>query len=49
MGLLRKKYNSGGDVEEYSDLIDAYEKGIDVMEDETLTQYIKRIKASEKQ
>jgi len=49
MGLLRKKYNSGGDVEEYSDLIDAYEKGIDVMEGETLTQYIKRIKVSEKQ
>jgi hypothetical protein len=49
MGLLRKKYNSGGDVEEYSDLIDAYEKGIDVMENETLTQYIKRIKVSEKQ
>jgi hypothetical protein len=48
MGLIRKKYNSGGDVEDYSDLIDAYERGIDVMEGETLTQYIRRIKASEK-
>lgn len=48
MGLIRKKYNSGGDVEDYSDLIDAYERGIDVMDGETLTQYIRRIKASEK-
>jgi hypothetical protein len=49
MGLIRKKYNSGGEVEDYSDLIDAYEKGIDVMEGETLTQYIKRIRAAENQ
>ena len=49
MGLFRKKYNSGGEAEEYSDLIDAYEKGIDVMEGDTLTQYIKRIKASKSQ
>jgi hypothetical protein len=41
--------NSGGRVEDYADLIDAYEKGIDVMKGESLTQYIKRIKASEKQ
>jgi hypothetical protein len=37
-----------GTSEEYSDLIDAYEKGIDVMVGESLTQYIKRIKAAEK-
>ena len=41
-------YSNGGAVEKYGDLIDAYEKGIDVMENETLTEYIKRIKASEK-
>lgn len=44
----RIKLSNGGAVEEYSDLIDAYEKGIDVMKNETLTEYIKRIKASEK-
>ena len=49
MDLIRKKYNTGGDVEDYSDLIDAYEKGIDVIEGETLTQYIKRIRAAENQ
>ena len=37
-----------GTSEEYADLIDAYEKGIDVMKGESLTQYIKRIKAAEK-
>jgi len=41
-------YAEGGSVEKYEDLIDAYEKGIDVMKNETLTEYIKRIKASEK-
>jgi len=41
-------YSDGGSVEKYEDLIDAYEKGIDVMKNETLTEYIKRIKASEK-
>jgi hypothetical protein len=41
-------YSDGGSVEKYEDLIDAYEKGIDVMQNETLTEYIKRIKASEK-
>tara|TARA_B100001057_G_scaffold380900_1_gene386685 strand:+ start:430 stop:810 length:381 start_codon:yes stop_codon:yes gene_type:complete len=41
-------YSDGGVVEKYEDLIDAYEKGIDVMKNETLTEYIKRIKASEK-
>ena len=44
----RIKLSKGGSVEEYADLIDAYEKGIDVMKNETLTEYIKRIKASEK-
>ena len=44
----RIKLSSGGSVEKYADLIDAYEKGIDVMKNETLTEYIKRIKASEK-
>jgi len=44
----RIKLSNGGAAEEYSDLIDAYEKGIDVMKNETLTEYIKRIKASEK-
>jgi len=43
----RVKLNSGGDVESYGDLIDAFEKGIDVMPDETLSQYIKRIRYSE--
>ena len=41
-------YSDGGSVVKYEDLIDAYEKGIDVMKNETLTEYIKRIKASEK-
>ena len=44
----RIKLSNGGSVEKYGDLIDAYEKGIDVMKNETLTEYIKRIKASEK-
>ena len=43
----RAKLNSGGDVESYADLIDAFEKGIDVMPDENLTDYIKRIRYSE--
>ena len=44
----RIKLSNGGFAEDYADLIDAYEKGIDVMKNETLTEYIKRIKASEK-
>jgi len=44
----RIKLSNGGSIEKYADLIDAYEKGIDVMKNETLTEYIKRIKASEK-
>ena len=43
----RKNLGLGGDVESYADLIDAFEKGIDVMADETLTDYIKRIRYSE--
>jgi len=42
----RVKLDSGGDVESYADLIDAYVKGIDVMPDETLTQYLKRVRYS---
>ena len=44
----RIKLSNGGSVEKYADLIDAYEKGIDVMKNESLTEYIKRIKAAEK-
>ena len=44
----RIKLADAGFVEDYADLIDAYEKGIDVMEGETLTQYIKRIRAAER-
>ena len=47
-GLKRKKLSNGGSAEDYADLIDSYEKGIDVMEGESLTHYIKRIKAAEK-
>jgi len=43
----RVKKNSGGDVESYADLIDAYEKGIDVAPDEKLGEYIKRIRYAE--
>ena len=43
----RVKLNAGGDVESYADLIDAFEKGIDVMADEKLTDYIKRIRYAE--
>ena len=42
------KLKHGGAVEDYGDLIDAYEKGIDVIEGETLTEYINRIRAGEK-
>ena len=43
----RVKLEAGGDVESYADLIDAFEKGVDVMPDESLSQYIKRIRYSE--
>ena len=42
-----QKLSEGGSVEKYEDLIDAYEKGIDVIPDENLSQYIKRIRYSE--
>ena len=45
--VSRVKLDTGGDVESYADLIDAFEKGIDVMPDEILSQYIKRIRYSE--
>ena len=38
---------NGGDVEKYEDLIDAFEKGIDVMPGEDLTKYIRRIRSAE--
>ena len=41
-------YANGGTVaEKYEDLIDAYDKGIDVMPDETLTDYISRIRKAQ--
>ncbi len=48
------KLNSGGPVtgnslaEDYGELIDAWVKKIDVMENESLTDYINRIRAAEK-
>ena len=39
-------YSNGS--EDYGDLLDAYEKGIDVMPGESLTQYINRIREAEK-
>jgi hypothetical protein len=39
---------NGGIAEDYADLIDAYERGIDVMNGESLTQYINRIRKAEK-
>lgn len=41
------KLANGGSVEDYADLIDAYTKGIDVLENESLTEYINRIRAAE--
>ena len=35
-------------IEKYGDLIDAWVRKIDVMEDESLTDYINRIRAAEK-
>ena len=41
-------YANGGTVaEKYEDLIDAYDKGIDVMPYETLTDYISRIRKAQ--
>ena len=41
------RLKDGGDVESYADLIDAFEKGIDVMPGEDLTKYIRRIRSAE--
>ena len=45
----RAKMEAGGDVEKYADLIDAFEKGIDVMPGEDLTKYIRRVRLAELQ
>ena len=46
--LRRMSLTNGGSVEEkYGDLIDAFEKGIDVMPGEDLTKYIERIRKSQ--
>ncbi|KRP05079.1 MAG: hypothetical protein ABS16_03230 [Pelagibacteraceae bacterium BACL20 MAG-120920-bin64] len=49
----RQKLNSGGVTgdtlaEDYGDLIDSWVRKIDVLENESLTDYINRIKAAEK-
>jgi len=49
----RQELNSGGVTgdslaEDYGDLIDSYFRKIDVLENESLTDYINRIKAAEK-
>ena len=41
------KLSNVGSVEDYADLIDAYIKKIDVLENETLTEYINRVRAAE--
>jgi len=53
MSSKRQKLNSGGVTgdtlaENYGDLIDSWVRKIDVMEGESLTDYINRIRASEK-
>jgi len=46
--IKRLSLKNGGTVNEtYGDLIDAYEKGIDVMPGEDLTKYIERIRKSQ--
>ena len=45
--LKRIELSNGGTAESYADLIDAYEKNIDVMPGESLTEYIKRVRATE--
>jgi hypothetical protein len=42
------KLSGGGSVEDYGELIDAYLKKIDVLEGESLTEYVSRIRAAEK-
>jgi hypothetical protein len=48
LNTRRTKLSNGGEVERYADIIDSYVRKIDVLEGETLTQYINRIKATEK-
>jgi hypothetical protein len=38
------KLSGGGNAESLAELYDAYEKGIDVMPGETISQYVKRIR-----
>ena len=46
--LKRIELNNGGSVgEKYEELLDAFEKGIDVMPGEDLTKYIERIRKSQ--
>ena len=46
-GLKKIELASGGVVEALEELYDAYEKGIDVMPGESVSDYIKRIRAAE--
>ena len=46
--VKRVNFNAGWDVEDYADLIDTYVRKINVLESETLTKYINRIRAAEK-
>ena len=41
------KLGEGGDAESLAELYDAYEKGIDVMPGETISQYVKRVRSGE--
>ena len=41
------KLGDGGDAESLAELYDAYEKGIDVMPGETISQYVKRVRSGE--
>ena len=45
--LKRIDLSNGGTAVSFADLIDAYEKNIDVMPGESLTEYIKRVRAAE--
>ena len=46
--LKRIELNNGGSVgEKYEELLDAFEKGIDVMPGEDLTKYIERVRKAE--
>lgn len=45
--IRRINLSNGGLLEDYADLIDAYERGIDIMPDETLTEYVNRVRRAE--